>query len=185
VRLLLNIQIPATGCCLETANINGMDDPGIHHASRLLLLAPVIFVCHFLEESPGFVQWFNEHVARGITSGLFWRVNLSALVITLIVVGINWFSRSAFSLTLAIVWLSFLMLANAIFHIVGGLVDRRYVPGLATAILLYLPYYGWFFIRVVKSQRVEMIVLIVGAVLGSLPMLIHGYLIIFRGSRLF
>ena len=77
------------------------------------------------------------------------------------------------------------MLANAIFHIVGGLVDRRYVPGLATAILLYLPYYGWFFIRVVKSQRVEMIVLIVGAVLGSLPMLIHGYLIIFRGSRLF
>ena len=162
-----------------------MDDRGMHYASRLLLLAPVIFVCHFLEESSGFVQWFNEHVARGITSGLFWRVNLSALVITLIVVGVDWFSRSAFSLALAVVWLSFLMLANAILHIVGGLIDRQYVPGLVTAILLYLPYYGWFFIEAVKSRQVKMIVLVVGAVLGSLPMLIHGYLIIFRGSRLF
>jgi hypothetical protein len=162
-----------------------MDDRGIHDASRLLLLAPLVFVCHFLEESPGFVQWFNEHVARGITSGLFWRVNLAALAITLIVVGIGWFSRSAFSLTLAIVWLSFLMFANAILHIVGGLVDRQYVPGLVTVILLYLPYYGWFFTRVVKSKQVKITVLVVWAVLGSLPMLIHGYLIIFRGSRLF
>lgn len=165
--------------------LNRMNNREISNTARLLLLAPVIFVCHFLEESPGFVQWFNEHAARGITSGLFWRVNLSALVITLLVIGIDWFSRSAFSLTLAVVWLSFLMLANAIFHIVGSLVDRQYVPGLATAILLYLPYYSWFFIRAVKSKQVEIIVLAVGAVLGSLPMLIHGYLIIFRGSRLF
>lgn len=162
-----------------------MDDRAINYVSRLLLLAPLIFVCHFLEESPGFVQWFNAHVARGITSKLFWRVNLSALAITLIVVGIDWFSRSAFSLSLAIVWLSFLMLANAIFHIVGGLVDRQYVPGLATAILLYLPYYSWLFIRAVKSKQVKLIVLVVGAVIGSVPMLLHGYLIIFRGSRLF
>ncbi|CAN5567390.1 hypothetical protein BH20ACI3_BH20ACI3_43100 [soil metagenome] len=162
-----------------------MDDRGINYASHLLLLAPVIFVCHFLEESSGFVQWFNELVARGITSGLFWRVNLSALTITLIVVGIQWFSRSAFSLILAIAWLSFLMLANAIFHIAGGLIDRQYVPGLATAILLYLPYYSWFFIKAVKSKQAKVIVLVVGAVLGSLPMLMHGYLIIFRGSRLF
>jgi hypothetical protein len=162
-----------------------MDDREIHYASRLLLLAPVIFVCHFLEEAPGFVQWFNGHVARGITSGMFWRVNLSALVITLIVVGIDWFSRSAFSLTLAIVWLSCLMLANAIFHIAGGVVDRQYVPGLATALLLYLPYYSWFFIKAAQSRQAQVIVLVIGAVLGSLPMLIHGYLIIFRGSRLF
>jgi Protein of unknown function with HXXEE motif len=169
---------------LGIVSSNSMNDRGIHSASSLLLLAPVVFVCHFLEESPGFVQWFNGHVARGITSGLFLRVNLSALVITLIVVGIDWSSRSAFSLTVAVVWLSFLMLANAIFHIVGGLVDRQYVPGLVTAILLYLPYYGWFFMRAVKTKQVRVIGLIVGAVLGSLPMLIHGYLIIFRGSRL-
>jgi hypothetical protein len=142
-------------------------------------------VCHFLEESPGFVQWFNDHVARGITSGLFWRVNLSALAITLIVVGIEWFSHSEFSLTFAIAWLSFLMLANAFLHIAAALVDRQYVPGLVTAILLYLPYYVWFFIKAVKSKQVNHVLLLIGAVLGSLPMLVHGYLIIFRGTRLF
>jgi hypothetical protein len=33
--------------------------------SRGLLFAPLVFVAHFLEESPGFVPWFNTHVTRG------------------------------------------------------------------------------------------------------------------------
>ena len=153
--------------------------------SRAVLLAPFVFVCHFLEESPTFVEWFNAHVARGITSGLFWRVNISALIITLIVVGIEWLSRSAFSLTLMIAWLGFLMLANAIIHIAGGLVDWQYVPGLVTAIILYIPYFLWLFVKALKSERVNPAGLFVAAVLGSIPMLVHGYLIVFRGSRLF
>ena len=157
----------------------------MNYVSRALLLAPFIFICHFLEESPRFVEWFNSHVARGITSELFWTVNITALVITVVVVGVEWFSRSAFSLTLALLWLGFLMLANALLHIVGGVVDKKYVPGLATAILLYLPYYFWLFIEAVKSKRVKVSVLLAAAVVGSLPMLTHGYLIIFRGSRLF
>ncbi|HEX8921369.1 MAG TPA: hypothetical protein VF766_07810, partial [Pyrinomonadaceae bacterium] len=59
------------------------------------------------------------------------------------------------------------------------------VPGLATALLLYLPYYFWLFIKAVKSRRVKLEWLVLGVVLGSLPMLVHGYLILFRGSRLF
>jgi len=162
-----------------------MVDRGKHFASRLLLFAPLIFVAHFLEESPGFVAWFNAHVARGITSGLFWRVNLYGLAITLIVVGMEWLARSALSLILAVAWLSCLMLANALFHIAGGLVDRRYVPGLVTALLLYLPYYCWLFTAAIKSKRVAAVALLCAAALGSLPMLAHGYLILFRGSRLF
>jgi hypothetical protein len=156
-----------------------------NHVSRAILLAPFIFVCHFLEESPTFVEWFNAHVARGITSGLFGAVNIAALVITLIVVGIEWLSRSAFSLTLMIAWLGFLMLANAIVHIAGGLVDWQYVPGLVTAVLLYIPYYLWLFMKAMKSERVNRAGLFVAVVLGSIPMLLHGYLILFRGSRLF
>jgi Protein of unknown function with HXXEE motif len=157
----------------------------IDDVSCALLLAPFIFVCHFLEESPRFVEWFNSRVARGITSGLFWRVNIFALVITLIIVGIEWVSRSGFSLTVAVAWLSFLMLANAIFHVAGGLVDNQYVPGLATAVLLYIPYYSWLFMKAVESERVTTRVLFVAALLGSIPMLIHGHLIVFRGGRLF
>jgi hypothetical protein len=166
-------------------HLNRMSDRTTNHSSRAILLAPFIFVCHFLEESPTFVAWFNAHVARGITSGLFWRVNISALAITLIVVGIEWLSRSAFSLTLIIAWLGLLMFANAIFHIAAGLVDWHYVPGLVTAVLLYIPYYLWLFTKALRSERVKPAGLFVAAVLGSIPMLIHGYLIVFRGSRLF
>lgn len=150
-----------------------------------ILLAPVIFVCHFVEEAPTFVPWFNSHVERGITSGMFWRVNLTALVITLIVTGIYWASRSGFSLVLVVAWFGFLMFANAILHITGALVDGHYVPGLVTALLLYLPYYSWLFMRGVKSKLVSILVLIGAAVIGGIPMFAHGYLILFRGSRLF
>jgi hypothetical protein len=153
--------------------------------SRALLLAPFIFIVHFLEESPGFVAWFNSHVARGITPGLFWTVNFTALFITLAVVAFEWFSRTPLSLGVALAWLSFLMFANAVFHLAGSLVDGRYVPGLVTAVLLYLPFYIWLFVRAVKSRRVTAAALLVAAVPCSLPMLIHGYLILFRGDRLF
>jgi len=150
-----------------------------------ILLAPPIFIVHFLEEAPTFVSWFNSHVARGITSEMFWRVNLTALVITLIVVAVEWFSQSSLSLVLVVAWLGCLMLANGIFHIVGAIVDGRYVPGLITAALLYLPYYFWLFMRGVKSGKVAPLVLILAAIIGAIPMCVHGYLIVFRGSRLF
>jgi hypothetical protein len=53
--------------------------------SRGLLAAPLVFVAHFLEESPGFVRWFNAHVTQGITADLFWTVNATGLVITILV----------------------------------------------------------------------------------------------------
>jgi Protein of unknown function with HXXEE motif len=147
-----------------------------------ILLAPVIFVCHFLEESPTFVPWFNAHVARGITSDLFWTVNLTALAITLFVVVIEWVSRSSTSAILTLGWFGFLMGANALFHITGGFVERAYVPGLITALLLYVPYYSCLLVRGVKRAGSASIV---AAATGAAPMLIHGYLILFRGRRLF
>ena len=148
-----------------------------------ILVAPVIFVCHFLEESPRFVPWFNAHVARGITSDLFWTVNLTALVITLFAVLVEWLSRSSSSAILTAGWFGFLMGANALFHIAGGFVDRAYVPGLITAVLLYVPYYSWLFMRSIK--RAGVVAVTAAALIGAAPMLIHGYLILFRGSRLF
>ena len=151
----------------------------------MLLLAPVIFVCHFLEEGPGFVEWFNAHVARGITDALFWQVNLTALAITIVVVALEWVSPSPFSAVALVAWFSFLMLANAILHVVGSLHDRAYVPGLVTAVALYLPFGVWLLRQMVQSRRLRAGTLAAAAMLGALPMLVHGYLIIFRGSRLF
>ena len=151
----------------------------------LLLAAPPIFIVHFLEEGPGFVNWFNAHVARGITEPLFWTVNYTALAITIGVVILEWLSRTAVSATVVIAWLSFLMFANALLHVAGALVDRAYMPGLVTALLLYLPFYTWVATNTLRMRRAPVGVMAAAAVIGALPMLAHGYLIIFRGSRLF
>jgi hypothetical protein len=152
---------------------------------RGLLLAPFVFVAHFLEEGSGFVPWFNAHVTQGITQDLFWNVNITGLVITLIVIFGFWVSRSVASVLLVVAWLSFLMLTNAILHITGAFVDRAYVPGLATAIVLYLPYFAWVVSEVLRGRRVAPGLVAVAAVLGGIPMAVHGYRILFLGTRLF
>ena len=151
----------------------------------IILLAPLIFICHFLEEAHGFVAWFNLHVSRDISSRLFWSVNVSALAITLFVILIELTAPSRFSVLLTVLWLSFLMLANAVFHIAGGIMDKGYVPGLITAIILYIPYYSLIIVKTVKTGRVGKYLITGSAVLGALPMLVHGYKILFLGGRLF
>jgi hypothetical protein len=152
---------------------------------RALLFAPLVFVAHFLEESPGFVPWFNAHVARGITADLFWTVNAIGLLITVLVTVAFWGAETAGAVAVVVAWLSFLMLTNAVFHVTGAIVDHGYVPGLATAILLYLPYCGWVTWLLVRHRRAAPALLAVAAVLGAIPMAVHGYRILFLGTRLF
>ncbi|MBI4429081.1 MAG: HXXEE domain-containing protein [Ignavibacteriales bacterium] len=147
--------------------------------------APIIFLFHVAEEAPGFVEWFNSLVARGITQSLFLSVNVTAFIITIMISGMltTIYERTIAVLMLA--WLGFLMLANAVFHLVGTLAHARYSPGLVTAMILYLPYFGWFFWLAVRHLRIPLIMACASTLLGSAPMVIHGYLIVFRGDRLF
>lgn len=159
--------------------------PPADRLRRGLLLAPLVFVAHFLEESPGFVAWFNAHVTRGITTDLFWTVNATGLVITVLLTLACWTSESPAALVLMVGWLSFLMLTNAVFHVTGAILDRGYVPGLVTASLLYLPYCGWVATQLVRHRPVAPGILAAAAVLGAIPMAVHGYRILFLGTRLF
>ena len=152
---------------------------------RPILLAPLVFVGHFLEEAPGFVAWFNAHVPQGISQDLFWTVNVVALAVTIAVVAMEWLGPSPFTAAADVAWFSFLVGANALFHVVGALSDGAYVPGLATAVVLYVPFYTWVVSRVVRTRRLAPGSVAMIAILGALPMLVHGYLIVFRGSRLF
>jgi hypothetical protein len=152
---------------------------------RLVLLAPLVFVLHVAEEAPGFVRWFNELVPRGITEELFFTVNAVVLAVTILVtIAVKASPGEGSGLTLA-GWVGFAMLGNGLFHLIGTVAHGRYCPGVVTGSLLYLPY-GVLLLRgVVRDLGLRPSVVVGVAALGALPMLVHGYLIVFRGSRLF
>ncbi len=97
--------------------------------TRMILLAPVIFIAHVCEEAPGFVNWFNSLVRQGITQPLFLGVNVVALLVTLALTALAAWERNLGSMLAVLAWLGFLMFANAIFHLTGTLVHGRYSQG--------------------------------------------------------
>ena len=62
------------------------------------------------------------------------------------------------------------MLTNAIFHITGAIIDRGYVPGLATAILIYLPYSPWVAREMLREHVVAPGLLTAAVVPCGIPM---------------
>ncbi|MEX1185889.1 MAG: HXXEE domain-containing protein [Gemmatimonadaceae bacterium] len=152
---------------------------------RLLLAAPLIFVAHVVEEAPGFVTWVNAHIDRDITQSDFWTVNVTGLLITLAIVLFHWMSRSRSSAFLALTWIGFVMAGNAVLHTAGAIVDKGYAPGVITALLLYVPFSALIITRVVRTRRLSPTAVATAVVIGALPMLAHGYMILFRGTRLF
>lgn len=152
---------------------------------RLSIALPVVFVFHVLEEAPGFVSWFNSLVTPNISQRQFLSVNAAAFAITLLVALVVVTSRHPASGILGVAWVGFLMLANGLFHIVGTVVHGRYCPGAVTGALLYLPVSALFIGAVIRERGVPALAVAAVALLGGVPMYIHGYLIVFRGSRLF
>ena len=156
--------------------------PGI----RILAIAlPIVFAIHVAEEAPRFVAWFNSLVTPGITQRLFLSVNATALLITLAIASLATTSRDTGVCIVAVAWVGFLMLANGVLHLVGTLVHLRYSPGVITGSLLYLPLSILFMKAVVRECAIPWRTVLLAALVGGVPMYIHGYLIVFRGSRFF
>ncbi|MEW6073571.1 MAG: HXXEE domain-containing protein [Planctomycetota bacterium] len=152
---------------------------------RFALLAPLVFAAHVLEEAPGFVAWFADLVPPGLSPSEFAAANAIAGLVTVVLALAVFAVPRALPATLLVAWLAFLMAANAVFHLAATLVYRRYCPGVITASALYLPYFGGFLFLVIRRLRVPGRVVLAAGLLGALPMLVHGYLVVFAGSRLF
>lgn len=152
---------------------------------KLVLLAPFIFILHVLEEAPGFVVWFNSLVPRGISQSGFLTVNAVALIVTVAVSLLVASSPDPVSGLVLAAWVGFLMLANGVLHLVGTIAHARYSPGVVTGTLLYLPYGALLLGKIVRDLELRPGVVLGTAALGGAPMLVHGYLIVFRASRLF
>jgi len=91
-----------------------------------------------------FVRWYNSVVSPPISESGFVGANIQPLVITaLLAAAASWIHRKEAAFLL-LVWLSYFMFANAIFHVTATLALHRYCPGLITALALYLPFYLWY-----------------------------------------
>ena len=128
-----------------------------------------VYMLHQLEEHAGdrFRRYVNETMAGGrealttravivINVVGVWGVDLAAIYLA-------WFV----SLGLGLIAV-YLTLVNALVHIVGGLVQRRYNPGLITAVVLFLPAGLWALVVVSRAPGVGGIDHLVGALAAVL-----------------
>jgi hypothetical protein len=77
------------------------------------------------------------------------------------------------------------MLANGLFHFVATVAHRSYCPRVITGVFLYVPLSLLFMRAVAREAKVPVLAVALVALTGALPMVFHGYLVVFRGSRLF
>jgi len=152
---------------------------------KLAIALPIVFALHVIEEAPGFVDWFNALVTPPITQQAFNSVNAAGFAITLIVSVVLAASRDPAAALVGVAWVGFLMLANGLFHVVATVARGHYCPGVVTGVLLYLPLSVLFVRMAIKERGVAPLTAAVVALAGGIPMYVHGYLIVFRGSRLF
>ena len=153
-------------------------------ARLLILLAPLIYMAHILEEAPGYIAWLNSVVDHGVPDqGHFFAGNLPSITITALIAVIAALRLNRSALLVMLAWLSYFMFANAIFHLVATVVLRRYSPGTITAAVLYLPYFTWFVLYLRKRFPAWAIAAI--ALIFGMPMFIQAYMIVFRGTRFY
>lgn len=153
----------------------------------LILFSPVIFPVHVLEESFGFVDWFNRLVVvqeREISQALFYSANVGAFVVTAILAFFTCRIKKKSVALLTLGWLSFLLLANFLFHLFGT-IAAEYSPGMVTATILYLPFFLWYLRLVAKQFHPHPVTVATVVATGAIPMLVHGYLIVCKGTTLF
>ncbi len=154
------------------------------HTRLLILLAPLIYAAHILEEAPGYMRWVNSIVDHPFPDqGHFFAGNLPSMTITALIAVAAAITLNRGVLLGMLAWLAYFMFANAIFHIVATVVLRRYSPGTITSAVLYLPYFAWFFLYL--KTRVPVWLMAGFVLFFGMPMFVQGYMIVFRGTRFY
>jgi hypothetical protein len=151
---------------------------------RLLALAPLVFLAHFVEEAFGFLDWFNALVEPDMAPRTFYVVNGFALAVTalLAAAAIRWRDHNLGLVLIA--WLSFLMLTNGALHITASFMFAEYVPGAITSVVLYLPFFVFAVVTICREFEVQPRAAMIAAAIGAVPMVLQGVSVLADGHRL-
>lgn len=122
----------------------------------------------------GFPAWYHRYMpARaGHTSTRFFVI-INAIFLGLCAAIPFLDSKNAAALWL---YMTAVMASNAVFHIRGAIVSRRYSPGVATSVILYLPMAFWGYWYFVSTGAASMGTAVVAAITGGSYQLVSGAL---------
>ncbi len=144
--------------------------------TAIFVLLP-IYMLHQYEEHDGdrFRLYVNRTVGNGaevLTPAAVFVINIGAVwVLDVAVIYLAW----SVDLGLGLIAV-YLMLINAIVHIVGAIRSRSYNPGLVTAIVLFLPFGGYAWWHIQASGTPTAVNHIVGLSIGiAVHAIIVGY----------
>ena len=142
----------------------------------LVFLLPITFGLHVCEEfifPGGGSDWFKLYrpqYAKAYTESYYFKVNAFPLVLSALVALGSFDYRGAFSYFGIRAWLAFLsfQVLNAIFHLRGTIQTKRYSPGVAAGVVLYLPLAIVSFIFLLKTGVIDPVSAVICALVGCL-----------------
>jgi len=105
-----------------------------------VLLSPLAFTFHVMEEAPYFTNWVKRFINPRFTQSHYLSVHIAGIVIGLVLAGLlsRWPKRWFLFLYLSFFFLP-AQFFNIFFHLGATIVYKAYSPGLFTALFLYPP----------------------------------------------
>ena len=144
---------------------NKLQDCSISY--RFILVVPVAYAIHVLEESFGFPQWVCTHFSVSFTTSQFRFNNLLFLAISMVLTWIVYRYPGRIVVFFFLAWLSGLFLHNALFHIGGTAYFKDFSPGLISSALIYLPLSLLVANLILRKTSLKKVELLMAFILGG------------------
>ena len=129
-------------------------------------LFPLVFTLHVLEELPQFTNWAQRYASPAFTRTDYIKIHLAGIAVAFMAAAVIWYFPNRIVL---LVFFTFIftpaIFYNTLFHAGATAYFGVYCPGLLTAVVLYVPLYGWIstlaFREGLLSSRLGLISLVV------------------------
>lgn len=171
--IILMIEIASLGALFFLLDHQGL--PG-KIGVTLIFLQPVFFGLHVFEEfifPGGYLVWYKSYSPKlfeALTSSYLFRVNAIPLVLSVLASLGAFDFMGAYSFGGIRAWMTFqsILVVNALFHIQGAIITKKYSPGVVSSIAFYFPLTIISFTFFLKTGTVDIFSAIVCLSIGVL-----------------
>jgi len=125
---------------------------------HLFWLVPLLFALHNAEEAPRMATWVRRVTPRFMPPITAFQFAVAVALLTLLVLLLTLAAARALPLRLGVLLMAgvqAIIFVNALTHVGSALWYRGYTPGLATAVLLTVPFSLYLFHRLLASPHLS------------------------------